>query len=66
MKATGKAVVGQDLCAGREAQCWAVGRLQGRLALRSAAGALPAWVGAAQGKRGGCRSVLGVFGVARH
>lgn len=51
---------------GREGQCWVVGRLQECLALRSAAGALPAWVGAAQGKRGGCRSVLRVFGVVRH
>lgn len=56
---------GRNSVQGREAQCWLVGRLQGCLALRSAAGAMPAWVGAAQGKRGGCRSVLGVLCVAR-
>lgn len=58
MKATGNAVVGQDLCAGQRHNAgWWEGC---RDAWRSAAGALPARVGAAQGNRGGCRSVLGV------
>lgn len=41
-------MVGQGQCAGQRGTKLEVGRLQGCLALRSAAGALPAWVGAAR------------------